>query len=762
MAARPFFERVLRIAVGFLVALTLLYLVGMNLFLGTRWFRSAIDFSPEQFRIEYSRAYSLLPGNIHVEGLSIRGSDGAVEWILKLDRCDFHVQFLDLLHRQFHADHVRGSGLSMRLRLRLAQEAATPDVVAALPPVPGFADPPYLEIGPPPAPLTDAKYNLWSVRLDDVDAQHVHEIWIHTLRYAGDMRVRGRWLFRPLRWLEIGPATIDLSPLDISYGPTSPLFRGLHGTIDATMHPFDVRKPDGLEVLRYVSLKGSASGAAEIAELFDKLALAPSVKFAHGEAPLDFGLVIDHGALQPGCRLSTSSPETEARAEGASIYARIAAELRVETEGAKPVAHVDMSVSNLRVEKDDVELARAASGSIRLESRDVDLAKPSIDTASFRVGLEGAQAPTVAFLRFLLPAGVSADSGVIRGDGYLEGRFADESGRGQFGFTVHDLSLARDANRVSANVRGALKLESGSARDGGLDLTDSRIALEDVAAVVGGVRLAAPALDLRALRAVLQRGAAPDLDVDVDLPHAELADLRDILPPGGAFSITGGRASASVHVDADVSSLSADGTADLVARGLRVQVGNDTYQGELKVAVRARRIGVEKKTTILSGSTLAFTSGGAPSTDDWWARLSLSDAELELSDRGRFRAAVHVTAANASPAQALLARETVVPRWVLDTFHMDDLRADGEIRGTPSSLEARSIVVKGSGNGIHLEYAAHDADKQGMALLSTSSLHLGFTLAGPGKPFQIFSGEESAESWFGHQVAILRARENGQ
>jgi hypothetical protein len=93
---------------------------------------------------------------------------------------------------------------------------------------------------------------------------------------------------------------------------------------------------------------------------------------------------------------------------------------------------------------------------------------------------------------------------------------------------------------------------------------------------------------------------------------------------------------------------------------------------------------------------------------------------------------------------------------------MDDLRADGEIRGTPSSLEARSIVVKGSGNGIHLEYAAHDADKQGMALLSTSSLHLGFTLAGPGKPFQIFSGEESAESWFGHQVAILRARENGQ
>jgi hypothetical protein len=41
------------------------------------------------------------------------------------------------------------------------------------------------------------------------------------------MRVRGRWLFRPLRWLEVGPAEIDVNALDVSYGPSEPLLSHL-------------------------------------------------------------------------------------------------------------------------------------------------------------------------------------------------------------------------------------------------------------------------------------------------------------------------------------------------------------------------------------------------------------------------------------------------------------------------------------------------------------------------------------------------------
>jgi len=116
---------------------------------------------------------------------------------------------------------------------------------------------------------------------------------------------------------------------------------------------------------------------------------------------------------------------------------------------------------------------------------------------------------------------------------------------------------------------------------------------------------------------------------------------------------------------------------------------------------------------------------------------------------------VHVAAENASPVQALLADVTPVPRWVLDAFPTDNLRVDGEIRETSSSLEARSIVAVSRGTSVRLEYAKHDADEEGMALVSSGSLRLGVTLAGAGQKFLLFG----AESWFERRVAALRARE---
>jgi hypothetical protein len=621
-----FFARALQVAVGLSVGLAFAYLIGMNAFLRTRWFRNAIGFSPEELRVEYARAYSILPGRIHVEGLSIRGSDTSVEWILTLDSCDFHVQFLDLLHRKFHADHVRGSGLSLRIRLRLEQDEATPEVVAAVPPVPGFSDPPYLEIGPPRPPLTDADYNLWAIQLDDVEAQHVRELWIHTLRYAGDMRVRGRWLFRPVRWLEVGPATVDVDTVDISYGPASPLFRGLHGSVEATVHPFDVRKPQGPEVLGFVSAKARLVGDAEPAELLTRFAPTPSWKLAPAESPIDLQLVVDHGALGAGSRVEVSSARSELSGGDLTFRAAIAGALRVERESERPIAYLDLGVSDLRIAQHDLEVGRAASVALRMTSRDVDLAHPSIDSAWFALELSGASAPSVAFLRPLLPAEVAVDSGVVRGDGHLEGRVGDASARGH---------------------------------------------------------------------------------------------------------------------------------ANLVAHGLRVQVGSDTYQGELSVALRATDLGGDPEATVLSGSTLSFTSGGAPSTDAWWARVSIGDAQLRLKGGERFRANVHVTAENASPVQAFLARVTPVPRWVLDAFPTDNLRVDGEIRETSSSLEARSVVAVSRGTSVRLEYAKHDADKEGMALVSSGSLRLGVNLAGAGQKFLLFG----AESWFERRVAALRQRE---
>jgi hypothetical protein len=71
-------RRLVRLATLTLVGAALLCLAGMNVFLRTRLFRDLISADPGSLRVEYASAYSLWPGRIHVEGLSIRGLDSNV------------------------------------------------------------------------------------------------------------------------------------------------------------------------------------------------------------------------------------------------------------------------------------------------------------------------------------------------------------------------------------------------------------------------------------------------------------------------------------------------------------------------------------------------------------------------------------------------------------------------------------------------------------------------------------------------------------
>jgi len=295
------------------------YLVAMNAFLGTRLFRNAISYEPRSLLVDYSRAYSLWPGRIHVEGLVIRGGDCNVEWIFVLDRGEFRPHFADLLHKQFHAGAVSGDGLSIRLRRR--RRSWTAGEMAATAPVPGFADPAMPEPAPAPAPLTGARYALWSVRLDDVDVRHVREIWVDTLRSSGDVEIHGRWLFRPVCLLEIGPARIDMHPLDASEGTLTSWVTGVSGYLDLTVHPFDLGAIPTADMLEKVSIDGALDGTVHTANVLH--ALAPAVRFEGADVAVGARMAIDHGVAGPGTELHTNPFRAHATAADFSVEATL-------------------------------------------------------------------------------------------------------------------------------------------------------------------------------------------------------------------------------------------------------------------------------------------------------------------------------------------------------------------------------------------------------------------------------------------------------
>jgi hypothetical protein len=328
--------------------------------------------------------------------------------------------------------------------------------------------------------------------------------------------------------------------------------------------------------------------------------------------------VLAHGSLQPGSLVSTPVTSSEVSSANLSFAAASAAEFRVDRHEGVSVGWVDVGLTNLRASASEVELGYARTVSIHVEGRDLDLAHSFMRTASFAVTVSGARSDSLAVLGPILPAAVAIHSEAAQADGYFEGRLTDESAEGQIGFNVHALSLASGKSRLTTDVEGSLKLERVSIREQGIDLTGSRVSLGNASANLAGVDLRAPAVGLVAKRARLWLEARPDVDLDIEVPRLDVTHLQavnELLPGRGSAAVVGvagGSASASLHLDVDLASLAFLGGAQAVTHDLRMNVGKDTYEGELGVTLRAQRVAEHPEWTAFSGSTVTFAGTEGP------------------------------------------------------------------------------------------------------------------------------------------------------
>ncbi|MDP9034470.1 MAG: hypothetical protein M3O50_06655, partial [Myxococcota bacterium] len=288
---------------GALLALALAHGVAMNVFLSTSLFERVVDGKPETIDIHYRRGWSLVPGHIHAKDLSIRGRDGNVEWILRLDDVEFEVSFAALAQQRFEARHVNGRGISFRARQRLAEPPGSLAEIADLPPIEGL--PPYaVRPAPQPEPelWSDAAYHLWSAHLEDVVADDVREIWIDRFRFTGNARIAGRFYLKPIRHVEIGPIRIDVRDGQVGTGGSLIVERLAEAAVDVTVRPFDPRTPEPGGLLGYATLRAAAHPAcADIARL--RLPMPEDVGLTGPIDARDIVFELRGGVLQPGSKL---------------------------------------------------------------------------------------------------------------------------------------------------------------------------------------------------------------------------------------------------------------------------------------------------------------------------------------------------------------------------------------------------------------------------------------------------------------------------
>lgn len=590
------------------VAFFVLYLVGVNVFLRTRLFRDAINTEPNSLLVEYASAYSIFPGIVHVEGVSIRGRDTVTEWMLHIDRCDFHMSLTDLARRTLHATRVRASGVTFRVRLRLDQSDSPADALARLPPIDGFADPPRTDVGPPLPPLTDEKYNLWSVRLDDVEVEHVREIWIHTIRALGEMRVRGRWSLRPLRRLEVGPAVVDVDGVDVTFGP-DPIATHLHGTIGATAHPMDLQRTTGVAMLKYISADVRLAGELPLAEGMAALTRLKGVDRVRGGGPVDARVVVDHGVLQRETHVRVESPDTVVDVAGLAFTASVATVLSIEDiADAKLGVRVESRASGPTVTENGKEYARAIALTSTLTSNERDITLLFSD-ARLLVDLDGAESHALPAWAARLPpmAGIAIESGDATAKAHIEGPLAEARffGRGSFG--ISRLTTTRGKDRVVATLAGDVNLLEMAFKEKRLDFSGSRVVASDIVATVEGIEIRAPSIESHTDRAILTRGAPPDVDIAVDAPGADVSAARainDALPPTSAFHATSVRAHVSGHATLSLSKRTAGGAASVEAPHLACRLKGVDVGGGLLAHVVVRRWDWANDEIDFSGSDL--------------------------------------------------------------------------------------------------------------------------------------------------------------
>ena len=111
------FFRLLRIAVGIIAAIWLIYLAGANTFLRSEWGQQTLNRKPEKLAITWQNAWTWWPGVVQVRDLTIHGKARRADWRVAADRGRMVIFLPSLLRRHFRllgAD-ARGTEIEMRV-----------------------------------------------------------------------------------------------------------------------------------------------------------------------------------------------------------------------------------------------------------------------------------------------------------------------------------------------------------------------------------------------------------------------------------------------------------------------------------------------------------------------------------------------------------------------------------------------------------------------------------------------------------------------
>jgi hypothetical protein len=309
--------------------------------------RKWVNTDPEKFFIDYEAASGWVPGVVRIRGLTVRGSDSNVQWHARMERATLSISLLDLMRKEFHARQVRAEGLVFRLRQKVGKAEISQAHEKRLPEIPGFSSPPWKVAEPEPRPLTPKeKRRFWTIRIDDLAADPVPEIWIEIYRFRGHARVTGGFGLRPHHYASIGPAAVEFVTGRFELAPSEIILASASGRADCTFDTFSPDEVRGQAIWPKISGAIRLEGRPEDLRFLNHfLRHSPEPRLSGGGGKVRFETKFDHGIGKGSGDFSFS--RADFRYSDGTVSGRATGRIAIPRWDAE---HGNMEISGSRVE----------------------------------------------------------------------------------------------------------------------------------------------------------------------------------------------------------------------------------------------------------------------------------------------------------------------------------------------------------------------------------------------------------------------------
>lgn len=469
--------------------LELVYLLAGNLFLNATSLQQKLSRNPDQFKIEWSSGWTILPGQLRVNNLLIEGRKPERQWSVLISKGELKLALWRLFSRKIQLQSATISGLTVVVDSAISEspEATTHHSSANLAFQPEMPKP----VEPTSIPSSIEENSTepgWALTIQHADITGIDHIAVDSYTFTG----RGGLQLHELTFDKDGALALEMAALHMESGllisGTQSIGTSLASDIEVRLERFVPGELDGQATAGFVSGRIGLSGELSSFGIINRYLSDSGWLELKGRGSLNANVLIEKGQLLEGSELSIDSPDLAVQLEekkdsgpGDRYSIRGAGTVKgdVSARSGEVKTQLQVELNNITMHEETQEqlVLQGRAFHLLLTSPPVNFGAKAEEPV-VRLQWHEAVIPDISLLNGYLPDEMpfKIEAGRARLNGYLD--YADHVVSGMFQLAGEDVSGEVLKQTVIGSLGLELHLKQADIINRQLDLSGTHLELQ--------------------------------------------------------------------------------------------------------------------------------------------------------------------------------------------------------------------------------------------------------------------------------------------